>query len=118
MGRCCCIPLVGSVSQHTNKASLFQRLRFPLRLPVMVLRQEHGQAAAIGRVCQSAYEQSKPVSAVAVPTASSRDGLGEERGQDAAYHWPGLSAHEQSKPVSAVAVPTASSRDGLSAFPC
>ncbi len=71
----CCIPLTGSVSQHTSKASLVQRLRFPLRLPVMVLRQEHGQAAAIGRVCQSAYEQSKPVSAVAVPTASSRDGL-------------------------------------------
>ena len=38
MGRCCCIPLVGSVSQHTNKASLFQRLRFPLRLPVMVFQ--------------------------------------------------------------------------------
>ena len=57
----------------------------------------------IGRVCQSAHEQSKPGSAVAVPTASSRDGLGEERGQAAAYHWPGLSAHERSKPGSAVA---------------
>ena len=62
-----------------------------------------------------AHEQSKPGSAVEVPTASSRDGLKEKHGHTAAYHWPGLSAStrvKQARPRE-VEVPTASSRDGL-----
>ena len=70
---------------------------------------------AISRVCLSVHEQSKPGSAVEVPTAPSRDGLTEEYEQAAAYHWPGLSVStrvKQARPRE-VEVPTASSRDGL-----
>ena len=62
-----------------------------------------------------AHEQSKPGSAVEVPTASSRDGLRQEYGQPATYHWLGLSVSiraKQARPRE-VEVPTASSRDGL-----
>ena len=140
---------IGRVCQRTNKASLFQRLRFPLRLHVMVfqlspadnpviirprlltfhvrhdlcprhrelilpsrdgLTEENGQAAAyhsIGWICQSAYEQSKPGSAVAVLKRLPVMVFQQEHGHAAAYHsigWICQSAYEQSKPVSAVAV--------------
>ena len=76
----------GSVSQHTSEASLVQQQRFPLRLPVMVLRQEHGQAAAYHWPGLSAHELGKPGSAVAVLKRLPVMGLRQEHGQSAAYH--------------------------------
>ena len=63
----------------------------------MVLQKSMGRLLhAISRDLR-AHEQSKPGSAVEVPTASSRDGLTEEYEQAAAYHWPGLSVSIRAK---------------------